>query len=166
MPSCLLRKPMTASPFPNIAKHTFPYISFENKSTLFGVETCFGLTLQDIEEISELHMVTPDRRREPRSGKRRSGKCKPLPVKSNKERKAEKPRLAFSSSSSSVFSVTSDVSYYNEGPISSSKTKDGDVRNKDDQTVIIQDSLPLADSLKVCRRSSIKYLFLFHKIQF
>ena len=64
------------------------------------------------------------------------------------------------------FSVTSDVSYYNEGPISSSKTKDGDVRNKDDQTVIIQDSLPLADSLKVCRRSSIKYLFLFHKIQF
>ena len=98
-------------------------------------------------------MVTPARRREPRSGKRRSGKCKPLPVKGNKERKAEKPRLAFSSSSSSVFSVTSDVSYYNEGAISSSKAKDGDVRNNDDQTVIIQDSLPLADSFKVCRRN-------------
>ncbi|XP_068679331.1 synaptonemal complex protein 2-like isoform X4 [Montipora foliosa] len=56
---------------------------------------------EDIEEISELHMVTPARRREPRSG-----------------------------------------------AISSSKAKDGDVRNKDDQTVIIQDSLPLADSFK------------------
>ena len=149
---------MTASPFPNVAKHTFPYISFVKKSTFFGLETCFGLTLQDIEEISELHMVTPARRREPRSGKRRSGKCKPLPVKGNKERKAEKPRLAFSSSSSSVFSVTSDVSYYNEGAIPSSKAKDGDVRNKDDQTVIIQDSLPLADSLKVCRRNIFYFI--------
>lgn len=74
-------------------------------------------------------MVILDRWREFRFGKRRSGKCKFLLVKSNKERKVEKLRLVFSLFLFSVFFVISDVFYYNEGFILSSKIKDGDVCN-------------------------------------
>lgn len=110
-----------------------------------------GLTLQDVEEVSELHMVAPPRRRKPRSGKRRRGKCKPIPVKGYKERKAEKFKTPFSSSSASVFSVTSDISCYDQGLVSRNRVKDLVAVNNEDHTDIIQDSMPLADSLEVRR---------------
>lgn len=110
-----------------------------------------GFTLQDVEEVSELHMVAPTRRLKPRSGKRRRGKCKPIPVKGYKERKAENVKTPFSSSSSSVFSVTSDISCYDQGLVSRNRVKNLVAVNNEDHTDIIQDSMPLADSLEVRR---------------
>ena len=105
-------------------------------------------------------MVAPARRREPRSGKRRIGKYTPLPIKGYRKRKAEKPKSAFSSSSSSVFSVTSDISYYNEGMVS--RNKGGGQINREEHIDTIQDSLPLADSLEVSKTFLIQNLKLFH----
>lgn len=80
---------------------------------------------------------------------------KPLPVKGYKERKANKLKSAFSSSSSSVFSVTSDISCYNQGD-----ARDRDEDNQEEEFDIIEDSLPIADSLEVCKRTlSIKPTF-------
>ena len=107
-------------------------------------------------------MVAPARRREPRSGKRRIGKYTPLPIKGYKKRKAEKPKSAFSSSSSSVFSVTSDISCYNEGMVSRNRTKGGGQINQEEHIDTIQDSLPLADSLEVSKTFLIQNLKLFH----
>ena len=107
-------------------------------------------------------MVAPARRREPRSGKRRSGKCTPLSIKGYKKRKADKPKSAFSSSSSSLFSVTSDISCYNEGMVSRNRTTGGGQNNQEEHIDTIQDSLPLADSLEVSKNSLIQNLKLFH----
>lgn len=113
--------------------------------------TLFFLSLQNLEE-TKLHMVTPARKREPRSGKRRVGKYRPVPVKGYQKRKAEKPKSVFSSSSSSVFSVTSDISCYNQGVVSSNRNDDGDEGSEEEYADIVQDSLPLADSLEVRMR--------------
>ena len=93
-------------------------------------------------------MVTPARRREPRSGKRRIGSRKPIPVKGCKKRKAEKPKPCFSSSSN-VFSE-SDISCYNQGGAERNKTKEDNNEIKDDSVDIVQDSLPLDDGIEVC----------------
>ena len=115
--------------------------------------TLFFLSLQNLEETNtKLHMVTPARKREPRSGKRRVGKYRPEPVKGYQKRKAEKPKSVFSSSSSSVFSVTSDISCYNQGVVSSNRNDDGDEGSEEEYADIVQDSLPLADSLEVRMR--------------
>ena len=111
--------------------------------------TLLFLRLQNLEETkTKLHMVTPARKREPRSGKRRVGKYRPVPVKGYQKRKAEKPKSVFSSSSSSVFSVTSDISCYNQGVVSSNRN-DVDEGSQEEYADIVQDSLPLADSLEV-----------------
>ena len=102
------------------------------------------------ETNTKLHLITPARRREPRSGKRRKGTFTPLPVKGYKERKADKPKSAFSSSSSNVFSEASDISCYNQGGVSSNRTTDDTGDNREEYADIIQDSLPLADSVEVC----------------
>lgn len=101
-------------------------------------------------------MVTPARRRDPRSGKKRTGKRRTgsyttkhhTPVKGYKTRKAERPKPSFSSSSN-VFSE-SDISCCNQGGIPGNTTKKDNDENKEDSVDIVQDSLPLADSMEVC----------------
>lgn len=93
-------------------------------------------------------MVTPARRLEPRSGKRRTGSHKPLPDKGYKKRKAEKAKPSFSSSSN-VFSE-SDISCYNQGGAQRNKTKEDNDEIKDESVDIVQDSLPLAEGMEVC----------------
>ena len=92
-------------------------------------------------------MVKPARRRDPRSGKRRTGNLKPLPVKGYKKRKAEKAKPF--SSPSDVFSE-SDISCCNQGGAERNKTKEDNNDIKDESSDIVQDSLPLADSIQVC----------------
>lgn len=84
---------------------------------------------------SKLHMMSPARLREPRSGKRRKRILKALPIKGYKQRKAEKP-----------FSY-SDISSCNQGDASGNDNKD--IREK--CADVIQDSLPIADSTEVSR---------------
>lgn len=93
-------------------------------------------------------MVTPARRREPRSGKRRQPSSKPLPIKGDRQRKAKKTKPSFSSSSN-VFSE-SDISYYNQGAVQENRTKEDKDENRDETVDFVQDSLPLADSMEVC----------------
>ena len=84
---------------------------------------------------STLHMMSPARLREPRSGKRRKRILKALPIKGYKQRKADKP-----------FSY-SDVSSCNQGDASGNDNED--IREK--CADVIQDSLPIADSTEVSR---------------
>ena len=92
-------------------------------------------------------MVTPARRREPRSGKRRTGSHKPLPIKGYKKRKAEKAKPF--SSPSNVFSE-SDISCYNQGGAQRNKSKEDNDEIKDESVDIVQDSLPFAEGIEVC----------------
>lgn len=84
---------------------------------------------------SKLHMMSPARLREPRSGKRRKRILKALPIKGYKQRKAGKP-----------FSY-SDISSCNQGDASGNDNED--IREK--CADVIQDSLPIADSTEVSR---------------
>lgn len=93
-------------------------------------------------------MVTPARRRDPRSGKRRIGSYKPVPVKGYRTRKAEKTKPSFSSSSN-VFSE-SNTSSCDQGKVLGNTSKEADDEKKEDSVDIVQDSLPLADSIEVC----------------
>ena len=102
-------------------------------------------------------MVTPARRREPRSGKRRvQGSKKALPIKGYKERKSRKTQPSFSSSSN-VFSE-SDIFHYNQGGVQGKRTKEDNDENKDKSVDIVQDSSPLDDSMEVCRTLPMFYL--------
>lgn len=100
------------------------------------------------ENITEFHMVTPARRREPRFGKRRIGSHKPLPLKGYKKRKAEKAKPCFSSSSN-VFSE-SDISCYDQGGAERNKTDEDNNEIEDESVDIVQDSLTFAEGTEVC----------------
>ena len=80
---------------------------------------------------SKLHMMSPARLREPRSGKRRKRILKASPIKSYKQRKAGKASF----------------SDCNQGDASG--TDNEDMREK--YADVIQDSLPIADSTEVSR---------------
>ena len=92
-------------------------------------------------------MVTPARRRDPRSGKRRIRSCTLVQVKGYRSRKAENTKLSFSSSSN-VFSK-SDISS-NQGEAPGDANKETNDKRKEESLDIVQDSLPLADSMEVC----------------
>ena len=83
---------------------------------------------------SKLHMMSPARLRDPRSGKRRKRTLKALPIKGYKQRKVQK-------------SFSSDVSSCNQGDASGKDNED--IREK--CADVIQDSLPIADSTEVSR---------------
>lgn len=83
---------------------------------------------------SKLHMMSPARLRDPRSGKRRKRTLKALPIKGYKQRKVQK-------------SFSSDVSSCNQGDASGKDNED--IRDK--CADVIQDSLPIADSTEVSR---------------
>ena len=90
-------------------------------------------------------MLNPERRRDPRSGKKRTGAHRPLPITGCNSRKAERLRCTFRSYSD-VFSE-SDLSSYNKGDVSLSGSCKDDTEERVD---VMQDSLPLADSNEVC----------------
>ena len=82
---------------------------------------------------SKLHMMSPARLREPRSGKRRKRILKASPIKGYKQRKADKASF-------------SDIS---RNQVDASGTDNEDMREK--CADVIQDSLPIADSTEVSR---------------
>ena len=49
-----------------------------------------------------------------------------------------------------MFSEASDISCYNQGGVSSNRTTDDNEDNGEECADLIQDSLPLADSMEVC----------------
>ena len=82
---------------------------------------------------SKLHMMSPARLRDPRSGKRRKRTLKALPIKGYKQRKMK-----------SFSSEISDISCCD-----ASGNDNEDIREK--CADVIQDSLPIADSTEVSR---------------